>query len=167
MSVRLDSYCRLLESFTVFSDNVPLQNDSNTTTFTRKTFALLVKEVDVMTFNDETLFINLGTVEEATNTSSEQIDPNSLVVSTSNIANTSVVTTAEVEVPQTALSGEGKPTQRLSYTVFANDSLFQSAEETQNNIALGSIVVSVRVNVSNDLPNPIRVTFLINRVGCC
>ena len=150
----------------MFSDNVPLQNGSNTTTFTRKTFALLVKEVDVMTFSDETLFINLGTVEEATNTS-EEIDPNSLVVSTSNIANTSAVTTAEVEVPQTALIGEGKPTQRLSYTVFANDSLFQSADEIQNNITLGSIVVSVRVNVSNELPNPIRVTFLINRVGCC
>ena len=150
----------------MFSDNVPLQNDSNTTTFTRKTFALLVKEVDVMRSDDETLFINLGTVEEATNTS-EQIDPNSLVVSTSNIGDTNVVTTAEVEVPQSVLRDEGKPTQRLSYTVFANDSLFQSADETQNNTVLGSIVVSVRVNVSNELPDPIRVSFLINMVGCC
>jgi len=150
----------------MFSDNVPLQNDSNTTTFTRKTFALLVKEVDVMRFNDETLFINLGTVEEATNTS-EQIDPNSLVVSTSNIADTNVVTTAKVEAPQSVLSDEGKPTQRLSYTVFANDSLFQSADETQNNTVLGSIVVSVRVNVSNELPDPIQLSFLINMVGCC
>ena len=150
----------------MFSDNVPLQNDSNTTTFTRKTFALLVKEFDVMRSDDETLFINLGTVEEATNTS-EQIDPNSLVVSTSNIADTNVVTTAEVEVPQSVLRDEGKPTQRLSYTVFANDSLFQSADETQHNTVLGSIVVSVRVNVSNELPDPIRLSFLINMVGCC
>ena len=150
----------------MFSDNVPLQNDSNTTTFTRKTFALLVKEVDVMRSDDETLFINLGTVEEATNTS-EQIDPNSLVVSTSNIADTNVVTTAEVEVPQSVLRDEGRPTQRLSYTVFANDSLFQSADETQNNTVLGSIVVSVRVNVSNELPDPIRVSFVINMVGYC
>ena len=150
----------------MFSDNVPLQNDSNTTTFTRKTFALLVKEVDVMRFDDETLFINLGTVEEATNTS-EQIDPNSLVVSTSNIADTNVVTTAEVEVPQSVLRDEGRPTQRLSYTVFANDSLFQSADKTQNNTVLGSIVVSVRVNVSNELPDPIRVSFVINMVGYC
>ena len=149
----------------MFSDNVPLQNDSNTTTFTRKTFALLVKEVDVMRFDDETLFINLGTVEEATNTS-EQIDPNSLVVSTSNIADMNLVTTAEVEVPQSVLSDE-EPTQRLSYTVFANDSLFQSADETQNNTVLGSIVVSVRVNVSNELSSPIRISFLINMVSCC
>ena len=150
----------------MFSDNVPLQNDSNTTTFTRKTFALLVKEVDVMRSDDETLFINLGTVEEATNTS-EQIDPNSLVVSTSNIADMNLVTTAEVEVLQSVLRDEGKPTQRLSYTLIANDSLFQSADETQNNTVLGSIVVSVRVNVSKELPDPIRVSFVINMVGCC
>jgi len=51
--------------------------------------------------------------------------------------------------------------------VFANDSLFQSADETQNNTVLGSIVVSVRVNVSNELPSPIQISFLINMVGCC
>jgi len=88
-------------------------------------------------------------------------------VGTSNIADMNAVTTAEVEVPQSVLSDEGKPTQRLSYTVFANDSLFQSADETQNNTVLGSIVVSVRVNVSNELPSPIQISFLINMVGCC
>ena len=65
---------------TVFSDNVLLQNDSNSTIFTRKTFALLIEDVDVTGGIDETLYVNLGTVEEATNTS-ERIDPNSLVKS--------------------------------------------------------------------------------------
>ena len=153
---------------TVFSDNVLLQNDSNSTIFTRKTFALLVEDVDVTRGVDETLFVNLGTVEEATNTSA-RIDPNSLTKS--NITNMSATTTAEVRVPQSVIadlnSGE-KPTQRLAYTVFTNDSLFQSTNETQNNITLGSIVISVQVNASNDtrdLPAPIQVTFLINAVS--
>ena len=153
---------------TVFSDNVLLQNDSNSTIFTRKTFALLVEDVDVTRGVDETLFVNLGTVEEATNTS-ERIDPNSLTKS--NITNMSTTTTAEVRVPQSVIadlnSGE-KQTQRLAYTVFTNDSLFQSTNETQNNITLGSIVISVQVNASNDtsdLPAPIQVTFLINAVS--
>lgn len=153
---------------TVFSDNVLLQNDSNSTIFTRKTFALLVEDVDVTRGVDETLFINLGTVEEATNTS-ERINPNSLTKS--NITNMSATTTAEVRVPQLVIadlnSGE-KQTQRLAYTVFTNDSLFQSTNETQNNITLGSIVISVQVNASNDtsdLPAPIQVTFLINAVS--
>ena len=153
---------------TVFSDNVLLQNDSNSTIFTRKTFALLVEDVDVTRGVDETLYVNLGTVEEATNTS-ERIDPNSLTKS-SIMANMSPTTTAEVRVPQsviTDLNSAEKPTQRLAYTVFTNDSLFQSTNETQN-ITLGSIVISVQVNASNDtsdLPAPIQVTFLINAVS--
>ena len=154
---------------TVFSDNVLLQNDSNSTIFTRKTFALLVEDVDVTRGVDETLYVNLGTVEEATNTS-ERIDPNSLTKS-SITANMSPTTTAEVRVPQsviTDLNSAEKPTKRLAYTVFTNDSLFQSTNETQNNITLGSIVISVQVNASNDtsdLPAPIQVTFLINAVS--
>ena len=145
-----------------------LQNDSNSTIFTRKTFALLVEDVDVTRGVDETLYVNLGTVEESTNTS-ERIDPNSLTKS-SIMANMSPTTTAEVRVPQsviTDLNSAEKPTQRLAYTVFTNDSLFQSTNETQN-ITLGSIVISVQVNASNDtsdLPAPIQVTFLINAVS--
>ena len=146
-----------------------LQNDSNLTIFTRKTFAVLVEDVDVTRGVDETLYVNLGTVEEATNTS-ERIDPNSLTKS-SITTNMSPTTTAEVRVPQsviTDLNSAEKPTKRLAYTVFTNDSLFQSTNETQNNITLGSIVISVQVNASNDtsdLPYPIQITFLINAVS--
>ena len=145
-----------------------LQNDSNSTIFTRKTFALLVEDVDVTRGVDETLYVNLGTVEEATNTT-ERIDPNSLTKS-SITADMSTTTTAEVRVPQSViadLNSAEEPTQRLAYTVFTNDSLFQSTNETRN-ITLGSIVISVQVNASNDtndLPAPIQVTFLINAVS--
>ena len=78
--------------------------------------------------------------------------------------------TASVQVPVSVFQdlGQSGGQQRLSYAVFVRDTLFQSLDENQSNLTVGSIIVAVRVNgttASGNLSTPITVTFQANKVG--
>ena len=78
--------------------------------------------------------------------------------------------TASVQVPESIFQdlGQSSGQQRLSYAVFVRDTLFQSSEENQSNLTVGSIIVAVRVNgttASGNLSTPINVTFQASEVS--
>ena len=78
--------------------------------------------------------------------------------------------TASVQVPVSVFQdlGQSNGQQRLSYAVFVRDTLFQSSDENQSNLTVGSIIVAVRVNgttASGNLSTPINVTFQASEVS--
>ena len=78
--------------------------------------------------------------------------------------------TASVQVPASVFQDlrQSSGQQRLSYAVFVRDTLFQSSEENQSNLTVGSIIVAVRVNgttASGNLSTSITVTFQASEVG--
>ena len=80
--------------------------------------------------------------------------------------------TASVQVPASVFRdlGQSDVQQRLSYSVFVRDTLFQSSDENQSNLTVGSIIVAVRVNgstASGNLSTPINVTFQASEVSGC
>ena len=158
--------CRLLDSLTSFTDNLPISNSS--ATFTRKTYALQVNDIDTNKFRGQTLSVDLGSVQEAMSISSsireeaiQTIEGNEVPLDNR---------TASVQVPPSVFRdfGQSSGHQRLSYSVFVRDTLFQSSDENQSNLTLGSIIVAVRVNgttASGNLSTPITVTFQASEVG--
>ena len=159
--------CRLIDSLTSFTDNLIFTN-TTTATFTRKTYALQLHDIDTSNFQGQTLSVDLGSVQEA-------------MRSTSNIQEEAIQTiegnevlldnrTASVQVPSSVFRdfGQSSGHQRLSYSVFVRDTLFQSSDENQSNLTVGSIIVAVRVNgstASGNLSTPINVTFQASEVS--
>ena len=156
----LSTLCRLIGSLTNFTNNLAITN-STSATFTRKTYALQVNDIDTSNFQGQTLSVDLGSVQQA-------------MRSTSNIREEAIQTiegnieflnrTASVQVPVSVFRdfGQSDVQQRLSYAVFVRDTLFQSSDENQSNFTVGSIIVAVRVNgstASGNLSTPINVTF--------
>ena len=126
-----------------------------------------MNNVNASNFEGETLSVDLGSVQDAMSisgnikgeaietTSGEQVYQNR---------------TASVQVPASVFQdlGQSSEQQRLSYAVFVRDTLFQSSDENQSNLTLGSIIVAVRVNgttASGNLSAPITVTFQASEVG--
>ena len=159
--------CRLIDSLTSFTDNLMFTN-TTTATFTRKTYALQLHDIDTSNFQGQTLSVDLGSVQEA-------------MRSTSNIQEEAIQTigwnevlldnrTASVQVPSSVFRdfGQSSGHQRLSYSVFVRDTLFQSSDKNQSNLTVGSIIVAVRVNgstASGNLSTPINVTFQASEVS--
>ena len=113
------------------------------------------------------LSVDLGSVQEAMSISSsireeaiQTIEGNEVFLNR----------TASVQVPASVFQdfGQSDVQQRLSYSVFVRDTLFQSSDENQSNLTVGSIIVAVRVNgstASGNLSTPITVTFQASQVG--
>ena len=142
---------------------------TNTTSaiFTRKTYALQVNDIVTSNFQGQTFSVDLGSVQEAMNISSiireEAIETISRIKAYQNW-------TASVQVPASIFQdlGQSGGQQRLSYAVFVRDTLFQSSEENQSNLTVGSVIVAVRVNgttASGNLSTPITVTFQASEVS--
>ena len=159
--------CRLIDSLTSFTDNLMFTN-TTTATFTRKTYALQLHDVDTSNFLGQTLSIDLGSVQEAMSISSnireeaiDTIEGNKVFLNNR---------TASVQVPASVFRdlSQNDVQQRLSYTVFVRDTLFQSSDENQSNLTVGSIIVAVRVNgssASGNLSTTINVTFQASEVS--
>ena len=126
-----------------------------------------MNNINASNFEGETLSVDLGSVQDAMSisgnikgeaietTSGEQVYQNR---------------TASVQVPASVFQdlGQSSEQQRLSYAVFVRDTLFQSSDENQSNLTVGSIIVAVRVNgtaASGNLSAPITVTFQASEVG--
>ena len=84
--------------------------------------------------------------------------------------------TASISLPPSLLSdlqgGEevrrDDAVQRLSYSVFLTDALFQSPNQTARNLSIGTIIVALRlrsVTENQTLTMPINTTFRINEVS--
>ena len=158
--------CRLLDILTNFTNNLIITN-STSATFTRKTYALQVNDIDTSSFQGQTLSVDLGSVQEAMSISSSIHKEAIQTISRSKAYQNK---TASVQVPASLFRdfGQSSEQQRLSYSVFVRDTLFQSSDENQSNLIVGSIIVAVRVNgstASGNLSTPITVTFQASEVG--
>ena len=164
--IRITTLCRLLDSLTYFSNNLPITN-STSATFTRKTYALRVNDINTSNFEGETLSVNLGSVQEAMNIGGNIKEE---AIETTSGKKVYQNRTASVQVPASVFRdlGQSSGQQRLSYAVFVRDTLFQSSDENQSNLTVGSIIVAVRVNgttAGRNLSTSITVTFQASEVG--
>ena len=162
----ITTLCRLLDSLTYFSNNLPITN-STSATFTRKTYALRVNDINTSNFEGETLSVNLGSVQEAMNIGGNIKEE---AIETTSGKKVYQNRTASVQVPASVFRdlGQSSGQQRLSYAVFVRDTLFQSSDENQSNLTVGSIIVTVRVNgtaASGNLSTPITVIFQASEVS--
>ena len=158
--------CRLIDSLTSFTDNFMFTN-TTTATFTRKTYALQLHDVDTSNFQGQTLSVDLGSVQQAM---SSTINIREEAIETIEGIKVFLNRTASVQVPSSVFQdlGQSSEQQRLSYSVFVRDTLFQSSDENQSNLTVGSIIVAVRVNgstASGNLSTPINVTFQASEVS--
>ena len=160
------TFCRLLDSLSSFTDNLAIAN-STSATFTQKTYALQMNDINTSNFKGQTLSVDLGSVQEAMsisgNIGKEDIQTIEGIEPYQN-------STASVQVPASIFQdlGQSSGQQRLSYSVFVRDTLFQSSDENQSNLTVGSIIVAVRVNrttPSENLSTPITVTFQASEVS--
>ena len=158
--------CRLIDSLTSFTDNFMFTN-TTTATFTRKTYALQLHDIDTSNFQGQMLSVDLGSVQEAMSISNNIQDEAIQTIEGNRVFQNR---TASVQVPSSVFQdlGQSDVQQRLSYSVFVRDTLFQSSDENQSNLTVGSIIVAVRVNgstASGNLSTPINVTFQASEVG--
>ena len=138
--------------------------NSTSATFTRKTYALQVNDIDTSNFQGQTFTVDLGSVQDGRSIIREEaIETVSRIKAYQN-------RTASVQIPASTFQdiGQSSGQQRLSYSVFVRDTLFQSSDENQSNLTVGSIIVAVRVNgttASRSLSTPITVTFQASEVS--
>ena len=171
----------MLESLESFQDKVILSDDGNDTlqerVFAFETFALQLQEVDPETYKAQTFTINLGSIEDISN-SSGKIPDESLTIQDElmEILNNA---TASIQLPddlfdhisdchETNISTANTTLiRRLSYSVFLSNALFQSTEKDA--YELGSVIVAARLNANVNCGNgtnfntPITATFATNK----
>lgn len=134
------------------------------TVFGYETYALQVQELNLLQFNGQMFTVDLGSVEEALNTKRIlEDDLNTSEILMSILANA----TASVTVPSNLIDeteyaqilNVNSSYQRLSYSVFLSDILFQSVNQSQYKI--GSIIISARFNFlgNSTLKSAIQTTF--------
>lgn len=154
--------------------------------FAFETFALLVQQLDPNIFEGQVFSIHLGSVEEAWQ-DNQTINQGALVTSnleitmnminqesmdTEGVLNATSDTTALLILPQDLLdscsSKEDNLTtalsQRLSYSVFKSDVLFQNFN--QSHLSIGSIILATRLKCANDLTlnTSIKSIFQVNKM---
>ncbi len=120
-------------------------NINDSLSFGLNNYALNLQDIDFNKFREQTLAVNLGSVEDALISGGEL--GNSLkITSEESLANS----TAAIQLPDRFLESNEQCSQsnrsniqRLSYSVFLSNILFQSLNQSQFDI--GSIIVSARV----------------------
>ena len=143
----------------------------NVTVFSYTAFALQIQEIDVNTFEGQTFIITLGSYEQATNRT-QQIDRENLVTfntvlnsTDKNQLNFSEESTASIRIPSslsdqliTCSNLTSNRFQRLSYSVFISDSLFQPRNRSQFRVA--SIILAPRFHCTlGNISEPVKATF--------
>ena len=163
--IHSSTLCRLIGSLTNFTNNLVITN-TTTATFTQKTYALQVNDINASSFQGQTLNVDLGSVQQAMSMNSNIQEEAIQVIEENKVF---LNKTASVQVPSSVFQdlGQSSGQQRLSYSVFVRDTLFQSSDENQSNLTVGSIIVAVRMNgstASGNLSTPITVTFQASEV---
>ena len=126
-----------------------------------------MNDIDTSNFQGQTFSVDLGSVQEAMSISSNIRDEAIQSIKGNKVFQNR---TASVQVPASIFQDfrQSSGQQRLSYAVFVRDTLFQSSDENQSNLTVGSIIVAVRVNgttARGNLSTPITVTFQANKVA--
>ena len=126
-----------------------------------------MNNINASNFEGETLSVDLGSVQDAMSISG---NINGEAIETTSGEQVYQNRTASVQVPASVFQdlGQSSEQQRLSYAVFVRDTLFQSSDENQSNLTVGSIIVAVRVNgssASGNLSTTINVTFQASEVS--
>ena len=184
---------RLLESLENFLDKVEVEQDENSTSnssnmiFAFETFALQVQELDPEEYKGQIFSVNLGSLEEATK-DNQTIEQENLVTSEPESAtnlnpendndgsrNIIADTTASLQLPEDLLDSCNESdvnsnlisatSQRLSYSVFKSDVLFQNVNQRQLNLSVRSIIVAARLKCADNvtLNMSVKSTFQIDR----
>ena len=180
---------RLLESLQDFLDKVEVEPDDNSTTtssqmvFAFETFALKIQQLDPEEYKGQTFSVNLGLLEE-TREDNQTIDQEALVTSElesitkfnlkheHDKTNAMASTTVSLLLPEDLLEScsdmnsnlTAAIPQRLSYSVFKSDSLFQNIN--QSHLSIGSIIVAAQLKCANNgtLNTSIKSIFQIDRM---
>ena len=151
--------CRILQGLNRFLDLVPLDNETDNTTFTQNNFGLIALQIN----NTDTLqafSANLGPAAYAVSTN-ETISPEQLLVAS--------------EVMQSAtgaLSPQGlgscslrSGSRRIAYTVFRTDALFLTPETACERFTVGSVILGVRIPNSSECGNTLSVIVNLQQVS--
>lgn len=181
---------RILNSLGIFLDTVDLAFDNTTdniTTLAFNTYAVQIQEVDPNNFAGQTFAVNLGSVEQAMNISGAiaqealvtldgvSVNDNRRKRQSTNrdVENATASVQLTSDIFDNCVTNESSEvsivvSQRLSYSVFVSDILFQT--ENESSIAVGSIVVAVRLRcqLANEtmLSMPVRSTFQVAEMVC-
>ena len=189
----MHAHFRLLDSLQNFLDKVKVEQDENSTTnssqtvFAFETFALQVQQLDPEEYKGQVFSVNLGSVEEATK-DNQKIDQTALVttelesaentnlkhkmkiIKREKATNTMAGTTASLQLPEDLLldlcssNSTSAVPQRLSYSVFKSDILFQNLN--QSHLSIGSIIVAARLKCADNVTpsTSIKSIFQIDRM---
>lgn len=160
-------FCRILNNLAYFSDSVDVTSSNNTSgnklLLGYDTYALQLQNIDTDKFKGQTFSVNLGSVEEAMQTKEEFEDALKTSEMIMQVLDNS---TAAVQLPENFLAtieecrdDDTNPLQRLSYSVFLTDILFQG--QNQSKFDIGSIIVSTRLRCAENitLTNPVILIF--------
>lgn len=156
---------RILNSLGRFQDEVVITTNT-TKIYTQMTFALQVQDVSTESFSGETLSVDLGSFEEALSLNTS-IPEHALQTTMEALSDA----TASITLPSnifTAVQGGEKRSQRLSYGIFLRDILFQSPNQTANNLSIETIIIALRLpntTVDQTLSVPLNTAFSISRVS--
>ena len=185
---------RLLESLQNFLDKVEVEQDENSTSnssnmvFAFEIFALQVQQLDPEEYKGQIFSVNLGSLDEARK-DNQTIEQENLVTSelesatnlnpeNDNDGSRNVIadTTASLQLPEDLLDSCNESDvnsnlvsatpQRLSYSVFKSDILFQNVNQRQLlNLSIGSIIVAARLKCADNvtLNMSVKSTFQIDR----
>ena len=180
-------YFRLLESLQTFIDKVEVEQNGNSTTnstptvFAFETFALQVQQFDPKEYKGQMFSINLGSLEDAKE-GNQMIDNGALITrqlesqqdKTDTEGSLNAMTTASLQLPEDLLDSCHRSDtnanftsiipQRLSYSVFKSDILFQNPN--QSHLSIGSIIVAARLKCAYELTHNISIksTFQIKEM---
>ena len=163
---------RLLESLESFLDKVEVVQDvndtNNRTVFALKTFALQIQELNPQEYQGQTFSVDLGSVEEAMKLE-QRIGEGDLRTSET-VMEAVTNATASIQLPENLLESCNNTNmtlvvtpQRLSYSVFVLDVLFQNLNQTH--LKIGSIIVAARLKCADNatLNVIIQSTFQVSK----
>ena len=146
-----------------------MNGTANKTVFALKVFALQIQTLDTEEYQGQTFSIDLGSVEEAIQLKQKMEQEN--LITSDMVMDAVTGATASIQLPENLLeslnSGNLTSTnataQRLSYSVFLSDTLFQNVN--QSHLKIGSIIVAARLKDADNttLNTSIQITFQTNR----
>ena len=149
---------RILESIEILGRELEVENDA--VTFAQDNFALVLGDVDTNNYRGQTFTIETD-IDVLDAFDSDQI-------STTDDQETSSTGACSFTLPGSLFDGSADTRQRISYSVFSDDSLFQTRNASDRQ--LGGVIFSVDIpgidNIVN-LPNPVRMRFQIAQVLWC
>ena len=182
-------HIRLLGSLEDFLDKIEVEQDDNKTAnvtqtvFTFETFALQVQQFDPGEYKGQIFSVNLGSLEEARKVNqtigqgalvTSELEPITQFSVKPELDNNAIAgTTALLRLPRDLLDSCSDTdsyfslvtSQRLSYSVFKSDVLFQNPN--QSHLSIGSIIVAARLKCGDNnmtLNSSIKSVFQIDEV---